>query len=167
MLRSMTENTALRPAEVSDLPFILRQEREYMETIEPHALLGWLTVLDQNLEVWIDCLPQTVVCVDAEGNRLGYAMRGFAGDSETLIAISVLASHRRQGIGRLLLDAFEQAERATGARVAEFGVYQSNRQAYQLYLASGYEATGEEDGRYLLLRKTLSPSDEHNLASAG
>ncbi|WAP50735.1 hypothetical protein OL239_11965 [Arthrobacter sp. ATA002] len=32
----------LRPAEVSDLPFIFRQEREYIETIEPDARQGWL-----------------------------------------------------------------------------------------------------------------------------
>ena len=46
MLNSMTVPTRLRLAEVSDLPFILRQEREYMETIEPDALQGWLAALD-------------------------------------------------------------------------------------------------------------------------
>ena len=54
MLLSMTAPTRLRLAEVSDLPFIFRQEREYMETIEPDAHQGWMASLDLNLAFWID-----------------------------------------------------------------------------------------------------------------
>ncbi|MCC3274528.1 GNAT family N-acetyltransferase [Arthrobacter sp. zg-Y20] len=151
----MTMPTRVRRAEVSDLPFILRQEREYMETIEPHALLGWMSVLDQNLELWIDCLPSTLFCLDAEGHPLGYVMGSLDGDTATLVSISVLGSHRRQGLGRVLLDAFEQSAVPSGARVVELGVFRSN-QAHLLYRAAGYEATGQ-DGEYVLFSKTLSP----------
>ncbi|MCC9145213.1 MULTISPECIES: GNAT family N-acetyltransferase [unclassified Arthrobacter] len=153
----MTTPTHLRLADVSDLPFILRQEREYMETIEPHALQGWLTVLDQNLELWIDCLPYTLFCVDADGHPLGYVMGRVDGDTATLVSISVLDSHRRQGLGRLLLDAFEQRISSSGARAVELGVYRSN-QARLLYQGSGYETTGQ-DGEYVLFSKMLSPAE--------
>ncbi|MCC9174856.1 GNAT family N-acetyltransferase [Arthrobacter sp. zg-Y179] len=161
----MTMPTRLRPAEVSDLPFILRQEREYMETIEPHALQGWLTVLDQNLKVWIDCLPSTIVCIDADGHPLGYVMWSLDGDTATLISISVLDGRRRQGLGRLLLDAFEQKASASGARVVELGVYRSN-QAELLYRAAGYETTGQ-DGGYVLFSKMLSPAEGDNRVLLG
>ncbi|MCC3290937.1 N-acetyltransferase [Arthrobacter sp. zg-Y1110] len=161
----MTMPTRLRPAEVSDLPFILRQEREYMETIEPDALLGWLTVLDQNLELWIDCLPNTLFCVDEDRHPLGYVMWSLDGDTATLVSISVLDGRRRQGLGRLLLDAFEQKASSGGARVVELGVYRTN-QAHLLYQAAGFEATGQ-DGEYVLFTKKLSPADEDNRVLLG
>ncbi|MCC3271721.1 GNAT family N-acetyltransferase [Arthrobacter zhangbolii] len=158
----MTMPTRVRRAEVSDLPFILRQEREYMETIEPHALLGWLTVLDQNLELWIDCLPHTFVCPDADGRPLGYVMGSLDGDKATLVSISVLAGRRRRGLGRLLLEAFEQDAGSSGARVLEIAVYPGN-QAHLLYRAAGYEATGQ-DGEFVLFSKTLGAATGGNRA---
>ena len=165
MLPSMTMPTRVRRAEVSDLPFILRQEREYMETIEPHALLGWLTVLDRSLELWIDCLPSTLVCLDAEGQPLGYVMGSVDGKTATLVSISVLGSRRSEGLGRLLLSAFEQAVRLSGARAVELGVYPGN-QAHLLYRDAGYEAAGQ-DGEYVLFSKTLSAAEEGNRAMMG
>lgn len=145
--------TCLRPAEVSDLPFIFRQEREYIETIEPDAHQGWLAALDLNLAFWIDCLPRTLFCIDADGHPLGYAMWSLDGDTATLVSISVLGGRRRQGLGRLLLDAFEQKVGPSGARVAELGVHRTN-QARLLYQGAGYERTGH-DGDYVLFRKIL------------
>lgn len=66
--------TCLRPAEVSDLPFIFGKELEYMETIEPGGLQGWMSVIDRNLADWIDCLPHSLFCVYEDGRPLGYAM---------------------------------------------------------------------------------------------
>jgi len=150
MLVAMTAPARLRPAEVGDLPFIFRQERGYMETIEPAALPGWLAALDRNLELWISCLPHTVFCVDATGQPLGFAMWLPDGDAATLVSIQVLASHRRQGLGRLLLKAFE--ERVSPGAV-NLGVHKSNP-ARMLYEAAGYDAAGR-DGDYLLFGKTL------------
>ena len=127
-----------------------------METIEPDALQGWSTALDLNLQLWIDCLPSTLFCIDADGRPLGYVMWSLDGDAATLISISVLGSHRRQGLGRLLLDAFEQELSARGGRVVEIGVHQSN-QAHLLYRRAGYETTGQ-DADYMLFSKTLSPA---------
>jgi ribosomal-protein-alanine N-acetyltransferase len=144
----------LRPAEVSDLPFIFRQEREYIETIEPDAHQGWLAALDLNLADWIDSLPRTLFCIDADGNPLGYAMWSIDGDTATLVSINVLGSRRREGLGRLLLEAFEQAVAPSGARVVELGVHRTN-QARLLYEGAEYENTGD-DGEYLMFQKVLS-----------
>jgi ribosomal protein S18 acetylase RimI-like enzyme len=156
MLMPMTVPTRLRLAEVSDLPFIFRQEREYMETIEPDAHQGWMAALDLNLAFWIECLPHTLFCIDADGHPLGYAMWSLDGDAATLVSINVLGSRRRQGLGRLLLDAFEERVRPSGARVAELGVHRTN-QARLLYQGAGYETTGQ-DGDYVLFSKSLSES---------
>ena len=121
-----------------------------METIEPAALPGWLAALDRNLELWISCLPHTVFCVDADGQPLGFAMWLPDGDAATLVSIQVLASHRRQGLGRVLLEAFEQR---AGLGAVKLGVHQSNP-ARLLYEAAGYDAAGR-DGDYLLFGKTL------------
>ncbi|MER2134486.1 MAG: GNAT family N-acetyltransferase [Arthrobacter sp.] len=147
----MTVPPRLRPADVGDLPFILRQEREYIENLEPDALPGWLAALDRNLELWISCLPHTLFCVDADGQQLGFAMwRPDGDDAATLVSIQVLASHRRQGLGRLLLEAFEQR---VSPGVVKLGVHKSNP-ARMLYKAAGYDAAGG-DGGYLLFGKTL------------
>lgn len=153
MLVAMTDPARLRPAEVGDLPFIFRQERGYMETIEPEALPGWLAALDRNLELWISCLPHTVFCVDADGQPLGFAMWLPGGDAATLVSIQVLASHRRQGLGRVLLEEFEQQASLGGAGAVKLGVHGTNP-ARLLYEATGYDAEGR-DGDYLLFGKTL------------
>lgn len=153
MLGPMTVPPRLRPAEASDLPFIFRQEREYIETIEPEALQGWLRALDRNLELWISCLPSTVFCVDEGGQPLGFAMWLRDGEATTLVSIQVLNSHRRQGLGRFLLGAFEQQAGLGGAGHVKLGVHGSNP-ARLLYEAAGYEAVGE-DGEYLLFSKSL------------
>ncbi|MCC9204967.1 GNAT family N-acetyltransferase [Arthrobacter sp. zg-Y769] len=127
-----------------------------METIEPDELQGWLAALDQNLALWIDCLPRTLFCLDADGHPVGYAMWSLDGDTATLVSISVLGSRRRQGLGRLLLEAFEQQASPSGARVVELGVHRSN-QADLLYRGTGYETTGQ-DGEYVLFSKTLKAS---------
>ena len=144
----------LRPADVGDLPFILRQEREYIETIEPDALPGWLAALDRNLELWISCLPHTLFCVDGDGQQLGFAMwLPGGGDAATLVSIQVLGTHRRQGLGRILLDAFEQRVGEGGGRTVKLGVHRSNP-ARLLYQAAGYDTSGI-DGDYLLFSKVL------------
>lgn len=77
-------------------------------------------------------------------------------DAATLVSINVLGSRRRQGLGRLLLDAFEERVRPNGARVAELGVHRTN-QARLLYQCAGYETTGQ-DGDYVLFSKALRES---------
>ncbi|MCC3269063.1 GNAT family N-acetyltransferase [Arthrobacter gengyunqii] len=149
----MTTSTRLRPAEVKDLPFIFSKELEYMETIEPDEVPGWMSAIEVNLADWIDYLPNTLVCVDEDGQPLGYAMWAVEGESATLVSIHVSDSHRRHGLGRLLLAAFEQETSQRGARVAKLGVHRNN-QARLLYEDATYEITGQ-DGDYVLFSKAL------------
>ncbi|WP_194266016.1 GNAT family N-acetyltransferase [Arthrobacter yangruifuii] len=147
----MTTATRLRPAGVSDLPFIFSKELEYMETIEPDGLQGWMSAIEPNLAMWIECLPSTMFCVDDDGRPLGYAMWTLEEKSATLASIHVLDSHRRRGLGRRLLDAFEQSASPRGERVVKLGVHRSNP-ARLLYEAAGYETAGR-DGDYVLFSK--------------
>lgn len=152
----MSTPTRLRPAEVNDLPFIFSKELEYMETIEPEALQAWMAALELNLADWIDCLPRTVFSVDEAGQPLGYAMWTREGNCATLVSIHVLDTRRRRGIGRILLEAFEQEVAPRGVRLVKLGVHRNNP-ARLLYEAAGYDSAGR-DGEYLLFSRVLTGS---------
>lgn len=74
-------------------------------------------------------------------------------DAATLVSIQILGSHRRQGLGRVLLDAFEQRVGESAGRVVKLGVHRNNP-ARLLYQAAGYDNAGT-DGDYLLFSKAL------------
>ncbi|MDI5973856.1 GNAT family N-acetyltransferase [Streptomyces sp. SL13] len=140
--------SSLRPAEVADLPFVLRSERSYMQTIEPANEQRWTAAIDRNLALWIDCLPRTLV-LDVDGEAAGYQMWLPTGDSATLVSIHVVARHRRRGFGRLLLDAFAEQARAAGHVDLCLGVHRDNPAA-PIYAAAGYVHTGD-DGDYRMM----------------
>ncbi|MFD1946334.1 GNAT family N-acetyltransferase [Nocardioides aestuarii] len=144
----------LRPATTADLPTILRYERDYVRTIEPHALRGWTESIDQNLQLWIECLSTTVVLEVAgseDADPAGLAMWLVEGEAATLVTIHVAPRHRRSGFGRLLLEAFETRAAAGGSRVLKLGVHRDNP-ARALYERAGYGVVGT-DGDYVLFER--------------
>lgn len=148
---------SLRPARVEDLPAVLRFERSYVETIEPESAQGWVEAVDQNLALWIECLPTTLVLELAgsdDPDPAGFVMWLPEGDSATLVSIQVGPRHRRAGLGRALLTAFEQQALAGGALVLELGVHRRNP-ARALYELAGWVETGR-DGDYVLFERRFS-----------
>lgn len=140
----------LRPAEVRDLPFILRTERHYMSEIEPGHLDGWTAALDRNLALWIDNLGHTTMVAD-DAENVGYAMWMPEGAEATLMGVHVLPGFRRRGLGALLLDAFAEGAHGNGAQTLKLGVHRDNP-ARQLYERAGYRQVGT-DGDYLLYQR--------------
>lgn len=69
-----------------------------------------------------------------------------------LYEIDVLESHRRNGIGRALVDAFSEAARAAGAEEEWVVTNNSNEAAMALYRRCGYERVNQDD---VMLEKTL------------
>ena len=114
----VTAETVLRPARIDDLPAILRYERDYIRTIEPESAPGWTESVDQNLALWIECLPTTVVLEvpgSGDADPAGFAMWLVEDSAATLVTIQVARHHRRAGLGRRLLEAFEERAAADGA----------------------------------------------------
>ncbi len=147
-----TSAPRLREATPNDLPFVFRGERSYMEQFEPAQITSWINAIDRNLELWITNLERTVI-VEADGERVGYAMWTATGGAATLITIHVADAMRRRGLGAELMAWFADTARAAGNRVLELGVHRDNP-ARALYERSQYSFVGE-DGDYLLFRRQL------------
>ncbi|WP_102226234.1 GNAT family N-acetyltransferase [Acidimangrovimonas sediminis] len=91
--------------------------------------------------------------------------RAVAGEAE-LLTLAVAPAARRQGTGRALVDAFDDAARARGATEAFLEVAADNLGARALYAATGWAEAGLRRGYYhppgapsvdaLVLRKPLS-----------
>jgi ribosomal-protein-alanine N-acetyltransferase len=84
----------------------------------------------------------------ADGELVGYALGARAADELELRSIAVARSQRRSGLGRRLLDALLDAQRASGARSAVLEVRASNRAALRLYAGAGFERRGERRRYY-------------------
>jgi ribosomal protein S18 acetylase RimI-like enzyme len=71
-----------------------------------------------------------------------------------ILGMGVVATHRRRGVGRRLLEATLRAARVFGLERVELDVYESNSAAVALYRAFGFTLEGTKvrackiDGRY-------------------
>ena len=83
-------------------------------------------------------------CTRERGFALG---RAIAGEAE-LLTIAVSPEMQGRGIGRKLLECFEDAARQRGAGTAFLEVSQANHPAVALYRACGYAEAGRRTGYY-------------------
>jgi len=88
--------------------------------------------------------PAYFLCDTTTGFVLG---RAVAGEAE-LLTLAVDPDHRRAGLGRQLVEAFEAAALAREANTAFLEVAADNRGAYALYLALGYTESGRRPRYY-------------------
>jgi ribosomal-protein-alanine N-acetyltransferase len=99
------------------------------------------------------------------GDLAAFAAGRTVLDEAELLTLATHPLHRRQGLGRARLDAFEAEAAARGARTAHLEVAADNAPALALYEARGYRRVGLRRGYYrgpdgaavdaLLLRKSL------------
>jgi ribosomal-protein-alanine N-acetyltransferase len=78
----------------------------------------------------------------------GFALGRSAADEVELLTLAVSPDARRQGQGRALLRAFEQAARDRGAKDAFLEVAADNAAALALYRAAGYVPAGRRPDYY-------------------
>jgi len=76
------------------------------------------------------------------------ALGRVAADEAELHSLSVHPGLRRQGLGRLLLEAFLEAAGSRGARSVWLEVREANAAAIALYLASGFLPAGRRRRYY-------------------
>lgn len=85
---------------------------------------------------------------EANGVPLGFVLgRAVAEDAE-ILALGVLAAHRRNGLGRLLLQAAAECAGALGARALVLEVARNNVAAMALYTQSGLREAGFRKNYY-------------------
>ena len=121
----------LRTAAPADEPALAGLEREAM------GAGAWR---GEALAAELAAVPGTrwVVVADLDGTPVGYAVLMTAADTADVHRVAVADAHRRQGLGRLLLDALlgEAARRGCGDVLLE--VAATNRPAIALYQAAGF-----------------------------
>jgi len=112
--------------------------------------------------------PRVFLLAAPTGHELGFALGRAAADEAELLTLAVSPERRRQGMGRALLDRFEDAARTRGATAAFLEVAAGNAAARALYASAGYRQTGRRPGYYrgargaaedaLILTKPLNPA---------
>ncbi|MBY5973995.1 ribosomal protein S18-alanine N-acetyltransferase [Ferrimonas balearica] len=69
-------------------------------------------------------------------------------DEAEILTLAVDPAHRRQGLGRTLVAAFEETARARGATIAFLEVAADNAPAIALYLGAGFVRAGRRPRYY-------------------
>lgn len=87
----------------------------------------------------------SIFAIDRDG---GFAIGRTALDEAELATLVVAPDHRRQGIGRALLSAFEAEASARGASRIFLEVAADNDPAIALYTRAGYAQAGRRAGYY-------------------
>ena len=147
---------SLRPASVADLPDISALERHCYADPWPHTAF---TALPDNPRVFF-----MVARRGREARLAGYAVAWYVLDEGELANLAVAEGDRRQGIGRVLLEAVISDATARRVRELYLEVRQSNIAARHLYAAHEFEEVGRRKRYYrspvedaLILRRTLKP----------
>lgn len=99
---------------------------------DPSSRLPWVT---QGI---------AVVAVDDDGWH-GFVTGTMTNEIVNVFAMWVRPDRRREGIGRLLLDAVLEWGKAQGASTAKLGVVDNNAAAAALYRSYGFNPTGERE----------------------
>lgn len=140
----------LRPAVVRDAPAIALMSRDFIE-----AGLGWKYDGARVLRAIRD--RETLVVVACEGGKApgaaGGALGGFAimecGDERAhLVLLAVRPSHRRQGVGRRLLEWLLESARTAGIASVHLELRSANEAARRFYRAMGFHETVLVPGYY-------------------
>jgi GNAT superfamily N-acetyltransferase len=143
----------IRKAEMGDLDAIFALVQQFATSFHPEqsAFENSAKQLLTDESAWLG-----VAEVEPDGELIGYCL-GF--DHFTFYAngrvawveeIMVKTDHRRQGVGRLLMESFEAWANLRHARLVAL----ATRRAAPFYLASGYEESA------IYFRKLLSSSDQ-------
>ena len=107
----------------------------------------------------------TVFCV---GDTRAFALGRVIADEAELLTLATAPDHRREGLGKAVLSAFEDIARQKGAQTAFLEVAHDNQGAIPLYLQTGYQEIARRRGYYrkpdgqkadaLILQKRLGPA---------
>ncbi len=144
----MPVNTlTLRPAMVTDLPSIYRGELAYIQQWEPAHEAAWRAQVERNLTAWVDNFERLTVAM-LGGQFVGYSLWKTEDGFAELCTINVSAAHRRKGIGRALLEAYQVAAAANGCTPLSLSVRPDNPARF-MYERAGFACVGTGAHGYL------------------
>ncbi len=103
----------------------------------------------EEVELLLDRSPDGLLVAEDDGRIVGTVIAVWDGWRGAIARLCVLPAHRRQGIGRALVDAGEAGLRDQGARRINILVYGDDDGAADLWTARGY-VTNSRIARYWL-----------------
>ncbi len=117
----------VRRAEARDLPSILAAEENCFsrDLAFPPETVSFL-------------LDEATVLVAEDGDVVGFVMGFVNGEWGKVVTLDVLPEHRREGLGRRLMEALEEEFASQGTRDSLLEVAVENRGALVLYAKLGY-----------------------------
>ena len=100
--------------------------------------------------IFRDCLlaGYTAVILEADGEKVGYAVMSVAAGEAHLLNICIIEHLRRRGIARRLLQHMLELAVQAGAERLFLEVRPSNKAAMRLYRAAGFDVIGVRRGYY-------------------
>jgi len=106
-------------------------------------------------------LSRSCVASDEDGQILGLNMLGVRGDRAWVTRLGVLTGARRNGVGSALMDWVLAHADSLNVRETVLEVIKNNTPAHNLFLAKGFQETGE----YLVLRRAPRPTADDPLTA--
>jgi ribosomal-protein-alanine N-acetyltransferase len=150
----MDEPYRIRRVERADVPALTRIEQRCFT--DPWSEAG----IRESIQ------SETTIALLAENTEgeLGYLMARLSGEEGEILNLAVLPGHRRQGVGRRLLEQGLALLIQRGVREAYLEVRESNLAARDLYQGFGFRPVGMRPHYYrnpaedaLVLRARLQP----------
>lgn len=92
-----------------------------------------------------------------EAHPQGFVLARTVADEAEILTLAVAPAHRRQGVGRLLVDAAAAEASRRGARTMFLEVAEDNPGAIALYEAADFQAAGLRRAYYA--RPNAAPAD--------
>jgi RimJ/RimL family protein N-acetyltransferase len=152
----MAEGVLVRPAHPRDAAHLVALAEEV--AAEPGGWLisdgGWRTVMDERryLRALRRYRDAAVFVAETEDGIVGRLSLGRdphpASRHVADLGLMVASTHRRQGIGRALLDQAVDWARDVGVRKLELHVFPHNDAAIALYESAGFEREGYRRNHY-------------------
>lgn len=135
----------VRRAKAQDLPSILAAEENCFsrDLAFPPETVSFL-------------LDEATTLVAEDGDVVGFVMGFVSGEWGKVVTLDVLPEHRREGLGRRLMEALEEEFASQGARACLLEVAVENRGALFLYAKLGY-------AEIALLEDYYGPGEEAQL----
>jgi ribosomal-protein-alanine N-acetyltransferase len=145
-------SVSLRPLTEEDLPIALAIEQASF--LSPWTRAAFLHELHSS--------HSRLVAAEWQGQVIGYLCAWFVVDEVHILDVAVHPTHRRQGVGKLLLQYSLQEGQQGGAHSASLEVRRSNLPAIALYQSFGFREVGVRRRYYengedaLLMVRSLS-----------
>lgn len=132
----------IRLATIKDATEIATMSRDFIE-----SGLGWSWNKLRVVRSVRD--PDTLVAVSTCGKSIsGFAIMIFREHTAHLNLLAVRPKHRRQGIGRYLIEWLEESAKTAGTFQLSLEVRESNLAAQAFYESLGYKQTKKISGYY-------------------